>query len=110
LDAFGDPEKFGKKPGGDIMANKKTFLLLEAMKVAPVNKQKKLKQLLSLDTENKIQPVLEIYKSCNIDEWAKELKQKYFSIAMEHLEEVAVRSIRKKPLEELAEYLMVRDV
>jgi geranylgeranyl diphosphate synthase, type II len=110
LDAFGDPEKFGKKPGGDIMANKKTFLLLQAMKAAPAAQQKELKYLLSLDTENKIQPILDIYKSCNVDEWAKELKQKYFSIAMEHLEEIAVRSFRKKPLQELAEYLMERDV
>ncbi len=110
LDAFGDPEKFGKKPGGDIMANKKTFLLLQAMKAAPPAQQKELKQLLSIDTENKIQPILDIYKSCNVDEWAKELKQKYFLNALEHLEEVAVRSVRKKPLEELAGYLMERDV
>jgi geranylgeranyl diphosphate synthase, type II len=110
LDAFGDPEKFGKKPGGDIMANKKTFLWLQAMKAAPVEQQKELNHLLSLDTENKIQLVLNIYKSCNVDQWAKELKQKYFSIAIEHLEEIAVRSFRKKPLEELAGYLMERDV
>lgn len=110
LDAFGDPEKFGKKPGGDIMANKKTFLWLQAMKAAPAEQQNELKHLLALDNEDKIQPVLNIYKSCNVDEWAKELKQKYFSNALEHLEEVAVRSVRKKPLEELAGYLMERDV
>jgi geranylgeranyl diphosphate synthase type II len=45
-----------------------------------------------------------------VDEWAKELKEKYFAKAMEHLEEIAVISSRKKPLEELATYLMVRDV
>lgn len=110
LDAFGNPEKFGKKPGGDIMANKKTFLWLQAMKVATAEQQKELNHLLSLNTEQKIQPVLDIYRSCNIDAWAKELKQKYFSIAMDHLEEIAVRSVRKKPLEELAGYLMERDV
>ena len=42
LDAFGNPEKFGKKPGGDIMANKKTFLLLQAMKAATPQQQKEL--------------------------------------------------------------------
>jgi geranylgeranyl diphosphate synthase type II len=110
LDAFGDPEKFGKKPGGDIMANKKTFLLLQAMKVAPVRQQQELKELLLMEDESKIKQVLKIYKSCNVDEWAKELKQKYFSVAMHHLEEIAVLSIRKKPLEELADYLMERDV
>jgi geranylgeranyl diphosphate synthase type II len=110
LDAFGDPEKFGKKPGGDIIANKKTFLLLQALKAAPKAQQQELRQLLKTDPDNKIEIVLNIYKSCNLDEWAKELKQKYFKIAMEHMEEIAVVSCRKKPLEELANYLMERDV
>jgi geranylgeranyl diphosphate synthase type II len=109
LDAFGNPEVFGKKPGGDILANKKTFLLLQAMKVASQAQQKELVRLLSIDDESKIQPVLDLYKSCNLDEWAKELKQKYFALAMYHLEETAVLSARKKPLEELARFLMDRD-
>ena len=110
LDAFGNPEKFGKKQGGDIMANKKTFLLLQAMKVATINQRKELDDLLKINDEKKIDAVLNIYRSCNVDEWAKELKQKYFSIAMDHLEEIAVLSERKKPLEELAKFLMERDV
>lgn len=110
LDAFGNPEKFGKKHGGDIMSNKKTFLLLQAMKVASGNQLKELHNLLKINDESKIQSVLDIYKSCNVDEWAKELKQKYLSKAVEHLEEIAVVSVRKKPLEELAHYLMERDV
>lgn len=109
LDAFGNPEIFGKKPGGDILANKKTFLLIQVMKVASEAQHKELSRLLSVDDESKIQPVLDLYKSCNVDEWAKELKQNYFSKAMKHLEEVAVISVRKKPLEELARYLMDRD-
>ncbi|MEO8720708.1 MAG: polyprenyl synthetase family protein [Ginsengibacter sp.] len=110
LDAFGNPEKFGKKPGGDIMANKKTFLLLQTLKVATEQQQNELNTLFSQEGESKIEPILKIYKSCNVDEWAKELKQKYYSIALLHLEEIAVRSIRKKPLAELAEFLMDRDV
>jgi len=110
LDSFGDPDKFGKKQGGDIMANKKTFLLIQAMKAASSKQLEELKYLLTVEDESKIQPILEIYRSCNIDDWAKELKQKYFEIAMQHLEEIAVISIRKKPLKELANYLMERDV
>jgi geranylgeranyl diphosphate synthase type II len=110
LDAFGDPEKFGKKQGGDIMSNKKTFLWLQAMEAASPQQKDKLHELLPCNDENKIGQVLAIYKSCNIDAWAKELKQKYFSIAMNHLEEVAVRSVRKRPLGGLAKYLMERDV
>ncbi|HSN07809.1 MAG TPA: polyprenyl synthetase family protein [Hanamia sp.] len=110
LDAFGNPEKFGKKQGGDIMANKKTFLWLQAMEVSSPQQKVELRKLLSRDDENKIEEVLHIYKSCNVNGWAKELKQKYFSIAMDHLEEIAVVSVRKKPLEELAKYLMERDM
>jgi geranylgeranyl diphosphate synthase type II len=110
LDAFGDPQKFGKKPGGDIMANKKTFLWLRAMEAASAQQKNKLSELLLRNDENKIEEMLQVYKSCNIDDWAKELKQKYFSLAMRHLEEIAVVSARKKPLSQLAEYLMDRDV
>jgi len=109
LDAFGNPEKFGKKPGGDIMANKKTFLLLQALETATPLQQKELKQLLLKEDESKINAILEIYKSCKLDDWARELKQKYFSIAMNHLEEIAVLSVRKKPLKELSVYLLERD-
>jgi len=110
LDAFGNPEKFGKKVGGDIMANKKTFLWLRAMETASAQQKDKLKEFLFRDDEDKIKEVLSFYKSCNIDSWAMELKQKYYAIAMNHLEEVAVVSVRKKPLQQLAEYLMERDV
>jgi geranylgeranyl diphosphate synthase type II len=110
LDAFGDPQKFGKKPGGDIMANKKTFLWLRALEAASSQQKNKLSELLLRNDENKIEEMLQVYKSCNIDDWAKELKQKYFALAMRHLEEIAVVSARKKPLSQLAEYLMDRDV
>lgn len=110
LDAFGDPEKFGKKHGGDIIANKKTFLLLEALKVATPAQQQELNRLLKTKDEGKVAAIIEIYKACKVDEWAKELKSKYLTIAMNHLEDTAVISVRKKPLEELAHYLMDREV
>lgn len=110
LDAFGNPEKFGKKPWGDIMANKKTFLWLQTIKIASKDQREELQDLLKINDESKIPRVLDIYKSCNIDQWAKELKQEYLLVAMKHLEEIAVISSRKKPLEELAHHLMERDV
>lgn len=109
LDAFGDPEKFGKKKGGDIMANKKTFLLLQAMNVASVSQKKELNLLLQSNDESKIDLVLDIYRDCQIDQWAEKLKQQYFSVAMHHLEETAVLSARKKPLEKLAKDLLERE-
>ncbi len=110
LDAFGDPEKFGKKHGGDITANKKTFLLIQAMNVCSKEQLEELHHLLQSDAEDKISRVIGIYKSCRLDEWAKDLKQTYMSKALDHLEEVAVLSSRKKPLEALSHYLLDREM
>ncbi len=109
LDAFGNPDKFGKQVGGDILANKKTFLLIHAMEAASVNAKKELLQLMIDNPADKVEKVLGIFKDCKADEWAKQLQQNYFTTALKHLEDVAVLSVRKKPLMELAEYLMVRE-
>ncbi|MGH2563628.1 MAG: polyprenyl synthetase family protein [Ginsengibacter sp.] len=110
LDTFGNPEKFGKKPGGDIVANKKTFLLIQALHTCSPAQLEELNKLMQSNEADKIQKVIAIYKSCNLDEWAKELKQKHMSKALEHLEEIAVLSLRKKPLEILAHYLLDREI
>jgi geranylgeranyl diphosphate synthase type II len=110
LDAFGDPEKFGKKQGGDIMANKKTFLLIQALHSGTPSQVEELQQLMQTNDDNKIPRVLNIYRACNLGDWAKELKQSYMAQAMVHLEETAVLSARKKPLEELATYLLDREI
>jgi geranylgeranyl diphosphate synthase type II len=109
LDAFGNPEKFGKEPGGDIKANKKTFLLIHALETASNVQQKKLKQLLRSDAGSKVDEVLEIFKACKVDEWAEELKEQYFEKAIKHLDAAAVLSKRKEPLRELAQFLLERD-
>ncbi len=109
LDAFGDPEKFGKKPGGDILANKKTFLLIHAHETANSVQREELDALMNDDAADKVEQVLKIFKDCKVDSWAKELKSQYFKKALEYLDEVAVISNRKKPLMELAQYLMDRD-
>jgi geranylgeranyl diphosphate synthase type II len=109
LDAFGDPEKFGKASGGDIKQNKKTFLLIHALESANADQKRELDNLLAEDTNDKIQRVLKIFRDCNVDEWAKELKQQYFDKALFHLDEIAVLSARKKPLLEIADFLIQRD-
>ena len=109
LDAFGDPAKFGKQVGGDILANKKTFLLIHALSVAGKDQLEELQQLLQSNPENKVERVLEIYKACDVERWATELKEKYYAQAMFHLEETAVISTRKKELEQLARFLLQRD-
>lgn len=109
LDAFGDPEKFGKDVGGDIKNNKKTFLLLYALENANPETKQKLLQLIAENPENKVAQVLAIFKECNVDEWAIALKEKYFKTALQHLEEIAVVSSRKKYLEQVASFLIQRD-
>ncbi|MGG9963756.1 polyprenyl synthetase family protein [Ferruginibacter sp. SUN106] len=109
LDAFGDPDKFGKQIGGDILANKKTFLLIHALEVATAEDKAALLQLMIDNPADKVEKVLAIFKKCKVDEWAKQLQENYFQTALQHLEDTAVLSARKKPLMELAQYLMVRE-
>ncbi|MBP6025069.1 polyprenyl synthetase family protein [Ferruginibacter sp.] len=109
LDAFGNPDKFGKQVGGDILANKKTFLMIHAMEVASATDKAELLQLINSNPADKVEKVLAIFKACKVDEWAAALKEKYKQTALQHLEDTAVLSVRKKPLQELAAYLMERE-
>lgn len=109
LDAFGDPEKFGKETGGDIRQNKKTFLLLYALQHAGEDQQKELVRLMQENPADKVQRVLAIFKDCGVDEWARSLKTQYLDTAMQHLQDIAVVSSRKEPLKELAGFLIQRD-
>jgi geranylgeranyl diphosphate synthase type II len=109
LDAFGDPQKFGKESGGDIKSNKKTFLLIHALESASASHQKALRKLMAENSDAKVKQVIEIFKASKVDEWASELKEQYFNEAMKHLEAAAVLSKRKEPLKELAKFLLMRD-
>jgi geranylgeranyl diphosphate synthase type II len=109
LDAFGDPEKFGKDVGGDIRQNKKTFLLLHALEVANDEQKQSLQQLMKDNPSDKVEKVLSIFKACNVDAWAKELKEKYLQTAYKHLDDIAVTAVRKTALVELGEFLVQRE-
>jgi geranylgeranyl diphosphate synthase, type II len=109
LDAFGDPVKFGKQRGGDIVANKKTFLFIRAMETATEQQRMELKALMKTNSVDKIEKVLRIFRECRVDEWANELKEKFVTAALQHLDDIAVLSVRKEPLQHLAGYFMKRD-
>jgi geranylgeranyl diphosphate synthase, type II len=109
LDAFGDPEKFGKQVGGDIIANKKTFLLIKALDTAAASEKKTLRDLMKSDHPEKVPRVQQIFRDCGVDTWANSLKEQYISTAYQHLEDIAVTSSRKEPLRELAQFLVRRD-
>jgi geranylgeranyl diphosphate synthase type II len=109
LDCFGDPQKFGKQVGGDILANKKTFLMIHTMEVANSSQLAELQLLLQNNASDKIERVLQLYRDCKVDEWANQLKEKYYDIAMKHLDDIAVLQNRKVELELLARYLLQRE-
>lgn len=109
LDAFGNPDKFGKQVGGDILANKKTFLLIHALETATPDCKQQLIEVLNLNPPDKVAQVMDIFRQCKVDEWARELKEKYMQEAFTHLEDIAVVSIRKEPLKQLALFLTQRE-
>lgn len=109
LDAFGDPEKFGKQLGGDILVNKKTFLLLKAWEMGTGAQRKEVKRLMTVQEPDKVDKMLQIYQDCKVDKWAKEGKIQFVDMAREHLGKITVLSSRKKELEEMIDILLSRE-
>ncbi len=113
LDTFGDSKKFGKKVGGDIVQNKKTYLYLKALELANTDQLTSLKKLYQsnqLNEENKIEKVVGIFNSLNIMGETETIKEKYRQEALVCLNSLNVLQERKDVLENLADYLMDRDV
>lgn len=109
LDAFGNPEKFGKQVGGDIIVNKKTFLYLKALQLANESQRKQLIQLFSvLNNENKVDEVKSIFSDLNIQKHTVDLIKAYYTKAMKHLD--AINSDKKEPLFNFAEKIKERIV
>lgn len=109
LDAFGDPDKFGKQVGGDIIANKKTFLLIHALEIASSQMRNELVELLGNNGVDKVSRVLQIFRDCGVDQWANAQKEHFFNIAMNHLHDLHVDDAKKKPLIDLAGFLIQRE-
>ena len=83
--------------------------MIHAMEVASADAKNELLQLMAENPVDKVEKVLAIFKACKVDEWAAALKEKYKQTALQHLEDTAVLSVRKKPLQELVAYLMERE-
>ena len=115
LDVYADAEKFGKQKGGDIVANKKTFLLLKAIEMAENNRYMKeeLQQWInapSFDEKEKIEAITAIYNFLNIRELARSEMKKHYNMALTCLNEIPVEDIKKAHLIAFADSLMVREV
>ena len=64
---------------------------------------------MNINPTDKVAKVLQLFRDCKADEWAASLKEKYFEVAMKHLEDTAVLNSRKEELEKLARYLLQRE-
>ena len=107
LDAFGSPDTFGKQLGGDILANKKTFLYLKALQLADDIAKKQLQDYYtSEDSEGKISAVKEIFKSLDLEKHTIDMMKDYYTRALKHLE--AIESNNKAPLIDFSDKLMER--
>lgn len=110
LDVYASPEKFGKQVGGDIMANKKTWLMLQALKVAS---SEEIETMLSIVTPweaaDKVRAVTAIYDKYHIPQQAEFEVGRYLDLADQALDAVHVSSERKAHLRELSERLLQRE-
>lgn len=111
LDIYGEMRLFGKTSGGDIVANKKTFLLVKALETATGMQLKQLKKLISTmnaDPDVKVEKVVELYDQLNIKTITENLANDYIARACNLLEKIAVDEKRKKELTLLANSLIGR--
>ncbi|MCB0456659.1 MAG: polyprenyl synthetase family protein [Flavobacteriaceae bacterium] len=111
LDAFGNPETFGKQVGGDILANKKTFLYLTALQEAKPTDANDLKKLFQIKTENdtqKIEKVKAIFETSGAANRTQQEIEKYTQKALGCLETVSLSEAKKEKLRVFAATMMNR--
>lgn len=112
LDVYGDAATFGKRVGGDIVADKKTFLLLTAQAQADPDQHAVLTQHIGQpvqDAEAKVRAITAVYDALGVRTQTEELINQYFVQALQHLDQVAGSVERKEPLRRLALQLMERE-
>ncbi|MBI4929971.1 MAG: polyprenyl synthetase family protein [Bacteroidetes bacterium] len=118
LDVYGESEKFGKQQGGDIISNKKTFLLLKASELSNLNAYKKeeLTQWLAFvpktekDSAEKINAVKSIYDFTNVKKITEEEIKSFHQKAIVSLEKISAQEEKKKALVDFTSALLKREV
>jgi geranylgeranyl diphosphate synthase, type II len=109
LDVFGDAALVGKKVGGDILANKKTYLLLKALEDADESQNDTLKSWLSKEGgADKVEAVTEIFEALSVKEKADEVMAGYYQKSLEALDAIQIDATKKKYLYDFAGDLMSR--
>jgi geranylgeranyl diphosphate synthase type II len=112
LDVYGDPEKFGKQVGGDILSNKKTYLLIKALELARDEQADNLNSWLNLeqfDAAEKVLAVTAIYNQLDIRQYAEYAMQNYAEKAFDALDQINLSEDRRQYLRQFADSLLVRE-
>ncbi|WOD45321.1 polyprenyl synthetase family protein [Hwangdonia lutea] len=113
LDAFGNPETFGKQVGGDIIVNKKTYLYIKALEFSNETERAALQQLFATNTdaaENKVALVKEIFNSTGSAQATKIAIEDYTKKAFLVLESLHISDDKKELLKNFGMSLMNRNV
>jgi len=112
LDVFAEQDKFGKRIGGDIVSNKKTFLLLKALEIGDDDTKKTIQDWISqtdFDADEKVKAITYIYKKLNIKTITETFINEFYESALNVLEEIEIVHERKIELFRLARMIMNRD-
>jgi geranylgeranyl diphosphate synthase type II len=112
LDIYGDVKVFGKIVGGDIISNKKTFMLVKALEIASIEQAKQLHEQFALkefDPEIKVKKVVDLYDQLNIKNISERLATDYINTAFSLLEKIGVINERKAELVNIGNSLIGRD-
>ena len=113
LDAFGNPETFGKQVGGDIIENKKTYLFLKALELSDSTKKNELLQFYndnSINVENKVTQVKQLFEESGASLATKQIIENYTQKAFNVLEMMTISLEKKEILEQFGTTLMNRNV
>lgn len=112
LDVYGSPEKFGKQVGGDIISNKKTYLLIKALELANADQKAELTKWIKaeqFDQQEKVEAVTTIYSDVQVRQHAEATMHTYADKAFEALEKINLPEKNKQYLRDFADSLMVRE-
>ncbi len=114
LDAYApNKESFGKRPGGDILANKKTFLLLKAIEKSNTEQKKEINTILQLSSEQadeKIRRMMNLYAVLEIKKACEEQADAYTAMALDSLDKVHADTNKKRQFQQFATTLLKREV
>ncbi len=112
LDVFADQDKFGKKIGGDIVSNKKTFLLLKALEISDEDSKRSIQEWITktdFDADLKIRSITDIYNKLNIKKITESSIDEFYQTALTIFEEIDLEKETKSELLHLAGLIMKRD-